>query len=53
MANIARDNSISLRNIIIAFKDIGTINSMQDSINRGRLRYDEDNKALHVLIPND
>ncbi len=52
MANIARDNSISLRNIIIAFKDIGTINAMQDSINRRRMRYDEDNKTLHVLIPN-
>lgn len=42
MAYITRDNSVSIRNMIIARNDTGAIKEMQDSINRRRLLYDED-----------
>jgi methyl-accepting chemotaxis protein len=53
MASIARDNSISIRNIILARNDIGTISAMQDTIDGRWERYDKDNKTLHELTPVD
>ncbi len=51
MGDIARDNSISVRNIMLAPNDKGIIKAMEDSIKTRRKIYDEDSKTLHELTP--
>ncbi len=53
MGNIARDNSISMRNIMLAPNDKGSIKEMEDSIKTRRKIYDENSKTLHELTPID
>ncbi len=53
MGDIARNNSISMRNIMLSPNDIGSIKAMEDSIKTRRKIYDEKNKTLHELTPID
>ena len=53
MSAIARDNSISIRDIMISGKDMRKINAMKDSIVARRKVYDENNKLFHLMTPAD
>ncbi len=53
MSAIARDNSISIRDIMISGKDMRKINAMKDSIVARRKVYDESNKSFHLMTPAD
>jgi len=53
MGDIARDNAISMRNIILAGNDIGKIKEQRDSIDTRRKIYDEANRLIHRITPSE
>jgi methyl-accepting chemotaxis protein len=53
MGDCSRENSISIRDIMIAHNEIGILKANRDSIEVRRKIYDENNKIIHELTPVD